>query len=311
MILGPAARVALLVAVGITLAGCATGGLSPQKKAEARNASVKYYDDNSFALRSDSFFVWSTLASPSSTAIAISVDYLAYNIKDVQTISVARRKGAKYETFDVTLALKDGTSVTGDRSDMTWWLCEKGKGCNYAKSATGYVQPAAYDGLVRYISKKNLVKLPPEEQPSRLYNYSGLDFFRMDGAPVAVLSNDETMQLRAALDRLNESWAAGASARAAASAEATKRYKASEAQRLKNIKDARIGTVDMCTTSFAFPGPVKRDTSIRCQQSGATLIYELLDGGWIITGSVPVPLDSPVGAALNSASHNITFQKAR
>ncbi|WP_144267664.1 hypothetical protein [Comamonas thiooxydans] len=312
MIQRTTARLALFIAAGVALAGCATG-LSDTQKIAARNASVKYYDDNSFALRSNSFFVWSALASPSSTAIAISVDYLAYNIKDVQTISVAQRKGAKYETFDVTLNLKDGTSVTGDRTDMRWWLCEKSKGCTYAKDATSHSQPQAFNGLVRYISKKNLAKLPPEVKPSRLYDYSGLDFFRMDGSKstVTVLSSDEATQLHTSLARLNDSWNAGEAARTAAAAESSKRYKASEEQRLKDIRNVRIGTVDLCTTSFAFPGPIQKDTSISCQQSGAKMVYELLNGGWVIASSVAVPLDSPVGAALNSSSHNITFQKVR
>ncbi|GEM_PF-5753154 len=336
---GSAMRVAAIALLWTALAGCTiqVGGGNAKRiptAAElkpARSASVKYYADNSFAFQTDKTVVWSAVAQPQTTAIALGIRKEAYNLVDVQAIRTASVQRGNISVDEVTVTLRNGTTLTENLDAVAWLVCERAKGCFVTEPMRNPITPRQRDFIVASysISKAELAQPFAGRSPSTRYEYSGLDF----GTAAAnqyftaiALSAEEAREHHARIAAWKRAWQEGAPAREAAdaarrsaeqrAAEARwraedEKRKAQQAKRVKELQSVRVGTMTLCTTE-ELTDEIKNATQLSCPGFGDSYVQQMLDVGWTITAIVPASQSQSLGVfSVVRTRYNITFQKAK
>lgn len=291
----------MATALGIAMAGCAAPPTLKQQRA-ARDAKVQYYDDNSFAIRSQNYTAWAFLDNPRDTAIAFLIGESIANVKDISSITTSK---APTYFNKATVNLKNGESFSGEFADAWWMFCKRGVGCTESLSADSPQVSAAHEfRRIGYISHKDLENSENAE-PKKIFKSDGLTFSERDknNLRAVPLSSEETQQFREKLRAIErqwkQQWDAGAPARAAKAKADSDAYKAAEQRRLSTLKSARVGTLLLCTVTNLNKGSIDRESSTACGGLNAKSVGELLSNGWVISAAV----HADVGAI------NATFQK--
>ena len=282
---------------------CPTPAQTPAATEKAKqqkssiDASMRFHEDNSFVLSYGDYRAWSTLKTPSNTALAVSFDKVAYNIKDIRSIEIWESKQGRYSYDKLTIALNDGSSVEGYKSDMRLWLCERGKGC------TSSVEGSKTS---KYVSMATL-GWQPNTDPATHYQDNGLSLIsRMSrterSSKLTVRADDDGIrQFRESLAKKEKVWADGAPARQAAAAAASRQSAEQHARAEAAFKSARFGTMTLCSANHVPFGMVDDNTTLTCPGFGSRSVGEMLSNGWTIVSMV----------ANGGTNPNITFQKSQ
>lgn len=286
-------NIALLTTVAVALAlvttGCAIVPSAAETAAAVQagvNASVKFYEDNSFVVSDKETAFFSTLSND--MAIAMSVKTVAYNVRDIKTFSSRSEGSGKYQFDLITVNLKDGRTVSANVRDVDWWYCERGKGCSLKHPN---------ERLVQYLYYNSLNGASPLQ-----YYPNGLSQMRhLRLKPnVTVLTPEEMGQFYASVQRSKDRWAAGAPARAAATAAASAAARAKEERRTTALKTMKLGTTTMCSASYSARGYLDDSSSLECPGFGHSSIGEMLGFGWTIINTAPG----------SNGGTNLTFRKS-